>query len=98
MIFHNGKIGETYNIGGNNEMTNIEIINKIIEFEDELLNRPKDNSKKFISFVAVRLSHDQRYGVDSSKLQRELGWKPEADFNKHIKTTIEWYVKKYKMK
>lgn len=94
MIFHNGKIGETYNIGGNNEMTNIEIINKIIELEDELLNRPKDYSKKFITFVTDRLGHDKRYAINSNKLQKELGWNPMMNFDDGLKSTIKYYLSK----
>lgn len=98
MIFHNGKIGETYNIGGNNEMTNIDIINKIIEIEDELLNRPSGYSKKLITFVENRLGHDLRYGIDSSKLQKELGWVPMMNFDDGLKNTIQHYLSKNEIK
>lgn len=94
VIFHNGKIGETYNIGGNNEMTNIEIINKIIEIEDNLLGRPNGYSKKLITFVADRLGHDKRYAINSSKLQKELGWKPMMNFDDGLKNTIQYYLSK----
>jgi dTDP-glucose 4,6-dehydratase len=94
MIFHFGKIGETYNIGGNNEMTNIEIINKIIELEDELLNRPKDYSTKLITFVTDRLGHDKRYAINSNKLQKELGWAPMMNFDDGLKNTIKYYLSK----
>ena len=93
-IFHNSKIGETYNIGGNNEMTNIDIINLIIKLTDELMDRPEGYSKNLITFVKNRLGHDLRYGVDSSKLQTELGWKPMMNFDDGLKNTIKYYLSK----
>lgn len=94
-IFHNGKHGETYNIGGNNEMTNIDIINKIIEICDDELNREKGYSKKLITFVEDRKGHDLRYSINSNKLQTELGWKPETDFENGLRETIQWYLKDF---
>jgi dTDP-glucose 4,6-dehydratase len=75
-------------------MTNIEIINKIIEFEDELLNRPKDYSTKLITFVTDRLGHDKRYAINSNKLQKELGWAPMMNFDDGLKNTIKYYLSK----
>lgn len=95
IIFHNGKNGETYNIGGNNELTNIEIINKIINIFDEIMGNEKDYSKKYITFVPDRLGHDFRYAINSSKLQNELGWKPLMPFEEGIKKTILYYIEKF---
>lgn len=83
-VLHRGKSGEVYNIGGNNEKTNIEVVNKIIE----LMNIK--NSK--IEFVKDRLGHDKRYAIDSNKIKNELKWKPKYDFNLGLQQTIEWYV------
>lgn len=91
VIFHNGKSGETYNVGGNHELTNIEVIRNVIDVYNEIKQTNIDFDKA-IKFVTDRCGHDKRYAIDSTKLQKELGWKPEADFNTHIKTTIEWYL------
>lgn len=96
IIFHHGKPGETYNIGGNNEKTNIEIVKKIINITDRLLNRPHGASLKLITYVTDRLGHDFRYAIDSSKLQDELGWRPEMDFDDGIEETVKWYLEKNK--
>ena len=93
-IFHNSKIGETYNIGGSNEMTNIDIINLIIKLTDELMGRPEGYSKNLITFVKDRLGHDLRYAINSSKLQTELGWKPMMNFDEGLKNTIKYYLSK----
>ena len=84
LIIHKGKIGEIYNIGGNNERTNLNIVKTILE----ILNKPK----KLINFVEDRPGHDLRYAIDSSKLQNELGWKPKYNFDSGIKSTIQWYL------
>ena len=97
-IFHNSKIGETYNIGGNNEMTNIDIINLIIKLTDELIGRPEGYSKNLITFVNDRPGHDLRYAINSSKLQTELGWKPMMNFEDGLKNTIRYYLSKNKVK
>ena len=93
VIFHNGKSGETYNVGGNNELTNLEVIRNVIDVYNELKNSDIkfDNAIKFITDPRGN-SHDKRYAIDSTKLQTELNWKPEGDFNTHIKSTIEWYL------
>ena len=91
LIFHEGKSGETYNIGGNHEMTNIDIVTTIIEIYEEL--RGKDiNKKDVITYVQDRQGHDLRYSIDSTKLQTTLGWSPEETFETGIKKTIQWYL------
>jgi len=85
LVLHNGRDGEIYNVGGNNEKRNIEIVEMILE--------KLGKSKNMISFVPDRLGHDWRYAIDSSKLQRELGWKPVYSFTKGLEDTIEWYRK-----
>jgi len=104
IIFHQGKNGETYNIGGNCEKTNLEIIDSIIKafvelnFED--LNSPKDdlieNYRKTIKFIEDRKGHDKRYAIDCSKIKEELGWIPSKKFNDGIKETVNWYMKNKK--
>ncbi len=92
LIFHKGKLGETYNIGGNNEWQNIQLIKKMCEILDNKLNREKGESEKLISFVKDRAGHDLRYAIDSTKIQKELGWKPSLQFEEGIEKTIEWYL------
>ena len=96
LAFHKGKAGETYNIGGKNERTNIYIANKICEILDTM--QPRNNGKSYkelITFVQDRPGHDRRYAIDASKIENELGWKAEENFESGIFKTIEWYVKKY---
>lgn len=92
LIFHESKIGETYNIGGNNEMTNNEIAKILISKIDKKLGRPTGESKKLVTYVKDRLGHDKRYGIDSSKLKKELGWEPQYSFNLGLDKTIDWYL------
>lgn len=89
-VVQNGKIGEVYNIGGHNEKTNIYIVKKIIEY----LNKNYDNSitEDLISFVTDRRGHDRRYGIDPTKIHKELGWKPTTTFDIGIEKTIDWYI------
>ena len=90
----NGKIGETYNIGGNNEISNFEIVNIICSIMDEL--RPRQNAQKYselITFVEDRPGHDFRYAIDTSKIKNKLGWMPKEDFHSGIRKTIDWYLK-----
>ena len=94
LILHKGQIGSTYNIGGNNEHKNIDIVYKLIEFTDRILGRPDGNSKILIKFVADRLGHDFRYAIDTTKIRNELGWIPKTPFDEGIKKTIEYYVKR----
>ena len=92
LIFHEGKSGETYNIGGNNEWTNISLIRELCKIMDRKLNRPKDTSAQLITFVKDRAGHDLRYAIDSSKLQLELGWKPSLQFEEGLEKTVDWYL------
>ena len=92
LIFHQGKSGETYNIGGNNEWPNISLIHELCKILDRKLNRPAGSSAKLITFVKDRAGHDLRYAIDSSKLQRELGWKPSLKFEDGLEKTVEWYL------
>jgi len=92
VIFHSGKIGETYNIGGNNEWTNIDLIRLLCRIMDKKLNRAPGESEKLITFVKDRAGHDLRYAIDSSKLQNELGWKPSVTFEVGLEKTVDWYL------
>ncbi|MCL2416826.1 MAG: dTDP-glucose 4,6-dehydratase [Bacteroidales bacterium] len=92
MIFHSGKIGDTYNIGGLNEWTNIDLIHKLCEIMDRKLNRNPGTSAKLITFVQDRAGHDLRYAIDSSKLVNELGWKPSLQFEEGMEKTVDWYL------
>lgn len=92
VVFHKGKVGETYNIGGNNEWTNISLIHKLCEVMDQQLGRVPGESAKLITFVKDRAGHDLRYAIDSSKLQKELGWEPSLQFEQGIVKTVEWYL------
>ena len=92
IIYHKGTTGETYNIGGNNEWTNIKLIYNLCEIMDRKLNREPGTSAKLITFVKDRAGHDLRYAIDSSKLQRELGWKPSLQFEEGMEITVDWYL------
>jgi dTDP-glucose 4,6-dehydratase len=92
LIFHEGKIGETYNIGGNNEWKNIDLIHVLCKVMDKKLNRTEGTSASLITFVKDRAGHDLRYAIDSSKLQKELGWKPSLQFEEGIEKTVDWYL------
>ena len=92
VIFHNGKLGETYNIGGFNEWKNIDLIKVIISTVDRLLGRKKGESEKLITYVTDRAGHDFRYAIDSSKLKNELGWEPSLQFEEGIEKTVKWYL------
>lgn len=91
-IFHNGRDGETYNIGGNNEWKNIDLIHKLCEVMDKKLNRAPGTSASLITFVQDRAGHDLRYAIDSTKLMTELGWKPSLQFEEGIEKTVDWYL------
>jgi dTDP-glucose 4,6-dehydratase len=95
LIFHKGQIGETYNIGGSNELKNIDLIRELINITDSLLDRPKGTSLKLINYVSDRPGHDFRYAIDSSKLYRELGWSASKKFNENIEKTVSWYLKNF---
>jgi dTDP-glucose 4,6-dehydratase len=92
LIFHNGKVGETYNIGGHNEWKNIDIIKELCRQMDEKLGREKGESEKLITFVKDRAGHDMRYAIDATKLKNELGWKPSLQFKEGLSKTIDWYL------
>ena len=91
-IFHNGKIAETYNIGGFNEWKNIELIKVLIATVDRLLGRPEGADLDLITYVTDRAGHDLRYAIDSTKLQKELGWEPSLQFEEGIEKTVRWYL------
>ena len=91
-IFHNGTIAETYNIGGFNEWKNIDIIKTVIAIVDHLLGRPEGVDLDLITYVTDRLGHDVRYDIDSTKLQKELGWEPSLQFEEGIEKTVKWYL------
>jgi dTDP-glucose 4,6-dehydratase len=94
LVFHNGKNGEVYNIGGRNERTNLQIVNTICEILDEKV--PTDKSyKELITFVDDRAGHDRRYAIDATKIEKELGWRADETFGTGIVKTIEWYLEKY---
>ena len=92
LIFHEGKIAQTYNIGGFNEWKNIDIIKVLIATVDRLLGRPEGADMDLITYVTDRAGHDLRYAIDSSKLQRELGWEPSLQFEEGIEKTVRWYL------
>ena len=91
-IFHNGKINETYNIGGFNEWKNIDLIRVLIRTVDRALGNPEGTSEELITYVTDRAGHDLRYAIDSTKLQKELGWEPSLQFEEGIEKTVAWYL------
>ncbi len=106
LVFHKGRAGETYNIGARNEKTNLEIAEKICNILDKLYpikvnpefkskNLPLQSYKELISFVADRPGHDRRYAIDPTKIETELGWKPEENFESGLEKTVKWYIEKY---
>jgi len=92
LIFHKGTVAETYNIGGFNEWKNIDLIKVLIRTVDRLLDRPEGADEDLITYVTDRAGHDMRYAIDSSKLQRELGWEPSLQFEEGIEKTVRWYL------
>lgn len=92
ILFHKGKAGETYNIGGNNEWKNIDLIRMLCRIMDRKLVRSEGTSEKLITFVKDRPGHDLRYAIDSTKLCRETGWSPLPDFEAGLEKTVEWYL------
>jgi dTDP-glucose 4,6-dehydratase len=92
MVFHKGRSGETYNIGGFNEWMNIDIVKLLCQKMDEKLGREKGTSEKLITYVKDRAGHDLRYAIDASKIQKELGWEPSLQFEEGISKTIDWYL------
>lgn len=92
IIFHKGQVGETYNIGGNNEWTNIDLVKRLCNIMDQKLGRENGSSEKLITYVQDRAGHDMRYAIDASKIKRELGWEPSIEFDKGFEKTIDWYL------
>jgi dTDP-glucose 4,6-dehydratase len=92
VVFHKGKVGETYNIGGFNEWKNIDLIKVLIKTVDKYLGREDGSSDKLITYVTDRAGHDLRYAIDSSKLKDELGWEPSLQFEEGIEKTVKWYL------
>ena len=92
LIFHEGKVAETYNIGGFNEWKNIDLIKVMIKTVDRILGNPEGHSLGLITYVTDRLGHDARYAIDSTKLQKELGWEPSLQFEEGIEKTVRWYL------
>ena len=96
LIFHKGKVADTYNIGGFNEWKNIDLIRVIVKTVDRLLGNPEGASEKLITHVADRAGHDLRYAIDSRKLKDELGWQPSLQFEEGIEKTVRWYLQNQK--
>jgi dTDP-glucose 4,6-dehydratase len=92
VIFHKAKPGSTYNIGGHNEWTNIDVIRLLCRIMDKKLGRSEGTNEKLITFVKDRAGHDLRYAIDSSKLQNDLGWKPSLQFEEGLEKTVDWYL------
>ncbi len=92
IIFHNGAIGGTYNIGGNNEWSNIDLIRTLCKIMDRKLGRKTGTSEQLITYVDDRAGHDKRYAIDSTKLTRELGWNPSLQFEEGMEKTVDWYL------
>jgi dTDP-glucose 4,6-dehydratase len=92
VIFHKGAVGETYNIGGNNEWKNIDLVKFLCQLMDKKLNRQEGESEKLISYVTDRAGHDFRYAIDASKLTNNLGWEPSVTFEQGLEKTVDWYL------
>ena len=95
-VFHEGKIGETYNIGGFNEWKNIDLVHLLCKIMDEKLGRPTGTSVKLITYVTDRAGHDLRYAIDATKIMRELGWTPSLQFEEGLEKTVDWYLQNEK--
>jgi dTDP-glucose 4,6-dehydratase len=92
LVFHEGKVGDTYNIGGFNEWKNIDLVKLLCKLMDEKLNRESGTSEKLITYVKDRPGHDRRYAIDATKINHELGWKPSVTFEEGLSLTIDWYL------
>lgn len=91
-IFHKGRLGESYNVGGLNEWTNIELVRYLCRLMDQKLGRPEGESEKLITYVTDRAGHDMRYAIDATKLETEIGWKPSVTFEEGLDKTVDWYL------
>lgn len=91
-VFHRGVVGETYNVGGNNEWRNIDLVKLLVKVVDQELGRVEGDGESLITYVEDRAGHDLRYAIDSSKLMQELGWKPEMTFEEGLRRTVRWYL------
>ncbi len=95
--YFQGESGETYNIGGDNEWQNLDLVKKICDLlNEEVGDGPQDDYKNLITFVEDRLGHDYRYAIDASKIKQELGWQPQTDFESRLRETVQWFVGKYR--
>lgn len=92
MVFHKGKTGETYNIGGFNEWKNIDVVKLLCQIMDKKLGRPQGTSEQLITYVKDRAGHDMRYAIDATKIMHELGWKPSLQFEEGLEKTVDWYL------
>lgn len=92
MIYHKGADGETYNIGGHNEWTNIKLVETLCDLMDQKLGRSLGDSRKLITFVTDRAGHDLRYAIDANKIKNDLGWVPSLTFEEGLSHTIDWYL------
>jgi dTDP-glucose 4,6-dehydratase len=92
VIFHQGKMGDTYNIGGNNEWKNIDLVKLLCQLMDSKLGREAGTSEQLIHYVTDRAGHDFRYAIDAGKLMNELGWQPSVTFEQGLEKTVEWYL------
>ena len=92
LIFHEGRPGETYNIGGFNEWRNIDLVKLLVKVTDRLLGNPEGYSDELITYVTDRKGHDLRYAIDSTKLKSELGWEPSLQFEEGMERTARWYL------
>ena len=92
LIYHEGVIGETYNIGGHNEWKNVDLVHLLCDVMDEKLHRPIGDSRKLITYVKDRAGHDMRYAIDASKIKYELGWEPSVTFEEGLRSTVDWYL------
>jgi dTDP-glucose 4,6-dehydratase len=92
VVFHTGKLGETYNIGGFNEWKNIDIVHLLCKLMDKKLGREEGESARLITYVKDRAGHDKRYAIDATKINKELGWEPSLQFEEGLDKTIDWYL------
>lgn len=92
LVFHEGKNGDSYNVGGFNEWKNIDLVKELCKQMDEKLGRPTGTSEQLITFVKDRPGHDLRYAIDATKMNKELGWKPSVTFEEGLSITIDWFL------